>query len=137
MKAFVWVGSLVVLTAGVSQAQVCGRGLNDVTVSGSQVLNTFHPAPAGVTTAVLAGATSIPVAAARTGGGAAIATGDLLVVMQMQGAEIDQRQEGTTNGVYGDGALGADRRGVIPGATFRAGSWEYVRAAGPVTATFS
>ena len=134
MKAFVWVGSLVVLTAGVSQAQVCGRGLNDVTVSGSQVLNTFHPAPAGVTTAVLAGATSIPVAAARTGGGAAIATGDLLVVMQMQGAEIDQRQEGTTNGVYGDGALGADRRGVIPGATFRAGSWEYVRAAGPVTA---
>ncbi|MBL8918804.1 MAG: hypothetical protein JNJ54_08105 [Myxococcaceae bacterium] len=126
--------ALALLTSFTARAQVCGRGLSDVTVAGSQVLNTFHPAPPGVTTTVLAGANSIPVAAARAGGGAAIATGDLVVVIQMQGAAINRRQEGTTNGTYGDGAGGADRRGVLAGAGFRAGLYEYARAAGPVTA---
>ncbi|MBL8957333.1 MAG: adhesin, partial [Myxococcaceae bacterium] len=134
LGAFLAVAVAAAQLPGVAYAQVCGRGAGDVTVSGTQVLNTFHPSPPGVATLVLAGATSIPVAAARSGGGAAIATGDLVAVIQMQGAELDQREENLTNGIYGDGAGGADRRGVIAGATFRAGTYELARAAGPVTA---
>ncbi|MBE2248581.1 MAG: hypothetical protein IAE78_03455, partial [Myxococcus sp.] len=116
-----------------ASAQVCGRGTTDLTVAGTQVLNRFHPAPSSVTTTVLAGATSIPVGAARSGSGAAIATGDLVLVIQMQGVEIDRREENTTNGRYGDGAGGADRRGALA-TNFRAGLYELARAAGPVAA---
>jgi hypothetical protein len=119
-----------------SSAQVCGRGSTDITISGTQVLNTFHPSPIPMTgtTTVTAGATSIPVDAARSGGGAPIAAGDLVLVIQMQGVQIDRREQGTTGGRYGDGAGGADRRGATAGATFVAGRYELARAAGPVAA---
>jgi hypothetical protein len=118
-----------------SSAQVCGAGTTDITVAGTQVLNTFHPSPIPMTgtTTVAAGATSIPVDAPRAGGGAAIAAGDLVLVIQMQGVQIDRREEDTTGGRYGDGAGGADRRGATAGATFLAGRYELARAAGPVS----
>ncbi|MBN8615388.1 MAG: hypothetical protein J0L92_32635, partial [Deltaproteobacteria bacterium] len=128
--------ALSFLVAPTAHAQVCGRGTGDVTVAGTQVLNTFHPSPIPMTgaTTVAVGATSIPVDAARAGGGAAIAAGDLVLVIQMQGVQIDRREENTTGGRYGDGAGGADRRGATAGATFLAGRYELARAAGPVAA---
>ena len=52
-------------------------------VSGPQVINTYYPGAASV----FAGDTSIQVGTPR--GGAPIAAGDTLLVIQIQGAEID------------------------------------------------
>ena len=69
------------------------------------------------------GAVAIPVGASS--GAAPIAAGDLLLIMQMQDANIT-----TTNGIaYGDGSTGS---GVS--ALNSSGKYEYVRASGPVVA---
>src|SRR5512141_3173468 len=75
---------------------VCGTPGKDgpvTTLSG--VINSYYPGTANVT----AGATSIPGGAARTGGGPAITAGDLLLVVQVQGADINS----TNTNNYGDG----------------------------------
>ncbi len=68
------------------KAGVCAvPGKDGPTTTLSGVVNSYYPGTANVT----ANATSIPVGAARAGGGPAIAAGDLLLVVQMQGADLD------------------------------------------------
>lgn len=85
--------------------------------------NTYFPA-ANQTVAV--GATSVLVDAAV--GSAPIATGDLLLVIQMQGADIDA----TNTDAYGNGVAGGQATSNLNNANFTAGRYEYVVAAGPV-----
>lgn len=89
----------------------------------SGVVNTYHP---GTATAV-AGSNSLSVGAA-VGAATPIADGDLLLVIQMQGADIDT---GNT-GAYGDGVGGDPGSGLLSGSLV-AGRHEYVEATGPVS----
>src|SRR3974377_1999483 len=66
----------------------------------SGVVNAYYPA----TASAAAGATTITLGTANANGAqTAIATGDLLLVIQMQGADITS----TNNNTYGDGATGS------------------------------
>jgi len=88
----------------------------------SGVVNTYYPGTANVA----AGATSIPVGT-PTGAAGAIASGSLLLVIQMQDASIN-----TTNGVaYGNGSTGTGFTAIN-----NAGNYEYVKATGPVSGGF-
>ena len=132
---------IAILCSGNSTAQVCATpGLSGPNASLSGTLNSYYP---GTGSSVSAGATSIPVGAIdTTGGGAstAIATGDLLIVMQMQGAQINT----TNSDCYGDGAgtAGCATRvtttssyaGGNTATSYLAGNWEYCTAIGPVAA---
>lgn len=102
-----------VACAGVSQA-VPGNNLTGV-------LNTYYPG----TASVAAGATSIPVGAA-TGAGTAIAAGNLLLVIQMQDASIND----SNNVAYGNGDTG---QGFT--ALNSAGDYEFVTAQNSVGTT--
>lgn len=84
----------------------------------SGVVNTYHPGTASVT----AGATSIPIGAA-TGAGTGIATGNLLLVIQMQDASIND----SDNVAYGNGSTGAGFT-----ALNSAGNYEFVTATNSV-----
>ncbi len=129
---------------------VCGTPGNDgpaETLSG--VVNSYYPGTGNPVT----GATSIPVGTARAGGGPAIAAGDLLLVVQMQGADLNTTNDET----YGDGVGTAGTHGNtvtynttttyppttppnayaggnISNSNFTAGNYEYVVATGPVNA---
>jgi uncharacterized repeat protein (TIGR01451 family) len=87
------------------------------------VVNTYYP---GVG-AASAGATALSVGA-PSGSPSAIAAGDLLLVIQMQGAAIDS----TNTDAYGDGVAGAPASGYT--ALGGSGSYEYVRATSGVSA---
>jgi hypothetical protein len=103
---------------------VCGIPGRDGPASIGGIVNTYYPGAANVT----AGSTSIPVGA-PAGAGTAIQAGDLLVVMQMQGADIDS----TNTGSYGDGTAGDPGSGNL-GTNFSAGLYEYVVATSGVVA---
>ena len=120
-------------------AQVCatpGRDSTIPTIAG--VINTYH---AGGTGSVPIGAVSIPVGVAQPGGSAAIAPGDLLIVIQMQGAQINS----SNSDCYGDGvgAAGCATRatttasyaGGNTAANYLAGNWEYCTATSTAGAT--
>ncbi|MGA9752001.1 MAG: hypothetical protein WBS54_09450, partial [Acidobacteriota bacterium] len=83
------------------------------------VINTYYP----LTASVSAGATSIPVGSSA-GASTPISAGDLLLVMQMQAAQIDA--DDSSN--YGDGSTGSGYTSLNG-----AGSYEYVVAQGPVS----
>ena len=85
------------------------------------VVNTYYP---GVGTAT-AGATSISVGA-PTGAATAIAAGDLLLVIQMQDADINS----TNTNAYGDGVAAAPASGYT--ALNSSGLYEYVMATSAV-----
>ncbi|MFD1873664.1 hypothetical protein [Hymenobacter bucti] len=85
--------------------------------------NTYFPA----TASAAKGATSITIGMGIQGGTAAantISQGDLLLVIQMQGADIDY----TNTASYGDGVSGGGANG-NSAANFQAGTYEYVVAA--------
>ena len=119
------------------KAGVCAiPGKDGPTTTLNGVLNSYYPGSANV----VAGATSIPVGAARGGGGPAIAAGDLLLVVQMQGADLN----GENNERYGDGVGAAITGNTVVysaanayaggnlAANFQAGLYEYVVATGAV-----
>jgi len=83
-------------------------------------LNTYYP---GTTASVAAGATTIPVGT-PTGAGTAIAAGNLLLVIQMQDASINDSE----SVAYGNGYTG---QGFT--ALNSAGDYEFVTATGPVS----
>jgi uncharacterized repeat protein (TIGR01451 family) len=99
--------------AAVSQA-ISGTNLTGV-------LNTYYPGTASVT----AGATSIPVGAA-TGAGTAIAAGNLLLIIQMQDATIND----SNTAAYGNGYTGQGFTSLNS-----AGDYEFVTAQNAVPAT--
>ncbi len=117
----------VVATAATAQAQTaCGTGPNRTVSSADTVLNTYYGSPANAT--ANAGTTAVPVSGVR--GAAPVVAGDLVLVIQMQGAEIQTGQENIVGGIYGDGPGGGERRGAFDNANFIAGQYEFNIAAG-------
>ncbi|MDF7811141.1 T9SS type A sorting domain-containing protein [Hymenobacter sp. YC55] len=111
-----------VITGIKNAAGVCATPGKDgpATLDGTTTPNTYYP---GTASAAI-GATSILVGTAA-GSTTPIVAGDLLLVMQMQGAEIS-----TTNGTaYG---AGTNTGSGSLGTNYTAGTYEYVTAAGPV-----
>jgi hypothetical protein len=105
-----------------AQAQTCatpGKDGNAGTLTG--IVNTYYP---GTATAN-AGATSITIGAA-TGASTPIASGDLLLVIQMQDAGIDS----SNNSSYGDGSNGG---GIGYSAANNTGKYEFVKATSAVS----
>ena len=119
---------LFLLAAPISiQAQVCANPGKDGpggTLSG--VINTYYPGTANAN----AGATSISIGT-PSGSTTAIATGDLLLVIQMQDAAIDS----TNTSSYGDGTASTPANG--SSSLNSAGRFEYVVATGPAGPTVS
>ncbi len=103
-----------------SKAQLCGTPGKDGVGSPAGIINTYYPGASSVA----AGATSIPVGA-PTGSGTAISAGDLLLVIQTQGASINS----TDSVAYGNGSTGSGYT-----ALNGTGLYEYVVATGPVAA---
>jgi len=101
----------------------CTNGGKDGPVTISGMVNTYYPGNGSPA----AGATSIPVGTLDARGSVtAISTGDLLLVIQMQDADIDA----SNNSAYGDGL----NAGSGYTALNQAGLYEYVTATGPVAA---
>ncbi|MBE9208592.1 isopeptide-forming domain-containing fimbrial protein [Nostoc sp. LEGE 06077] len=138
--------SLILLTQTPATAQVtpnlCATPGKDGPSSLGGIINTYY---AGATnTTVAAGSSSIPVGAINPNGSTTpIAAGDLLLIIQMQGADINSSNtDSYGNGVSGGGnnsnpavapaTTGAS--GNLNNANFTAGNYEYVVATGPVTA---
>jgi uncharacterized repeat protein (TIGR01451 family) len=97
-------------------AQVCATpGKDGAAGSLTGIVNTYYPGNASVS----AGGTTLSVGAA-TGATATIATGDLLLVMQMQDATINT----SNSDVYGDGVGGDPGSGSI--ALGQSGLYEFV-----------
>ncbi|RZK63316.1 MAG: hypothetical protein EOO59_00005, partial [Hymenobacter sp.] len=87
-------------------------------------------AAAGQNTITMNGATLSGTGVAN--GGSPLAPGDLVLIVQMQGAAITTANDDT----YGDGVAGPSANGNTPGTTFIAGRYEYgVVAAGSATIT--
>ena len=96
-------------------------GLDGPNAALTGVVNSYYPA----TASAAAGATTISVGARIPAASSAIAAGDLLLIIQMQDADI----QGTNAVTYGDGATG---RGTT--ALRSTGLYEYVSAASGVVA---
>lgn len=114
----------VVVTAPGAQPLVCA-GTPPVLVDGgtlSGVINTYFPG----TASVAAGSTTLQLGAASTAGAPTpIASGDYLLVIQMQDATIDCSNTANYGGGTGSGA------GALAG-TINAGKYEFVRATSAV-----
>lgn len=135
-----------------SKAQDCNcvASSTDLTVTSGQtvVVNAYYPGSADA----LAGSTSISLGTKRTipgaftDNGGTIASGDLLLVIQMQGAEIDPTIPDITITInpgvadtyetsdYGDGAGGLDHAGFLDNGSFIAGQYEFVVATNAIGA---
>lgn len=96
----------------------------DQTISGT--VNSYYP---GLTTNLNPNATSVSLGAAQ-GASAAIQTGDLLLVIQMQGANISASDNANYGGNSGNGG---GYNGWGP--AFQAGQFEYVQATSDLPAT--
>lgn len=124
-----WLALLLVifLASREAPAQVCANAGNDGpggTLSG--VINTYYPGTASAS----AGATSISIGTS-TGAATPIASGDLLLVIQMQDASINS----TNTDSYGDGFSGAPASGYT--SLNNSGRYEYVVATSAAGATVS
>ena len=78
--AILCVGGMVAIVPQSALAQVCGTPGKDGAASPSGVINSYYP---GTGTAS-AGTTTLNIGTIRSGGGAAIADGDLVLIIQMQ-----------------------------------------------------
>ena len=129
-RPFRYYFTLVMLLAGYFFGPIYGFGqtcpLNGTT-SITNYPNTFYP---GSQATVSAGAKSITLGAASLGTDA-IKIGDILLVIQMQGAQI-----GTSNdNSYGDGVSSPIANGYLNNANLLAGNMEYVLATNTVPLT--
>jgi uncharacterized repeat protein (TIGR01451 family) len=115
-------GNNTFVSVATVQSVACGSVAQAAPGTGlTGVLNTYYPG----TASVAAGATSITVGAA-TGAGSAIAAGDLLLVIQMQDASIND----SNNVDYGNGDTGQGFTSLNS-----AGDYEFVTAQSAVPAT--
>ena len=124
-------------------APVCSTGSDgSVTIGAAETrVNVYFaaPDPAISETTVAAGSTSIPIDAALGGQATnlhpsistTIAAGDVLIIAQMIGAEIDTTDNHASTGDYGDGPGGLDQAGSLS-TNLTAGQYEFVVATGPV-----
>jgi uncharacterized repeat protein (TIGR01451 family) len=111
--ALLCVGSILAIVPQSALAQVCGTPGKDGVGSLGGVVNTYYPGT-GTTSA---GSTTIGIGTMRSGGGATIAAGDLVLIMQMQDGSLTNFTNTTS---YGEGPTG------ISGSV---GSYEYARVA--------
>jgi uncharacterized repeat protein (TIGR01451 family) len=114
--------ALAVLCWQPAAAQVCAQpgSAGDVVVAGG-IVNTYWTPANGTYTA---GSTSIALGSQR-GAGATLAEGDLVLVIQMQCANLDA----SDTLAYGDGAAGEPAAGYTdPGTGCLAGRYQFVRA---------
>ena len=141
---------LAATTFGVSAAYaapVCSTGVDGTVVIGSSAtrVNVYYaaPDPALTTTTVAAGSTVIPVDTVlgpkatnlHSSISPAIAAGDILIVAQMIGAEIDTANNHESSGNYGDGPNPPgtlEQAGSLNTANSTAGRYEFVIATGPI-----
>src|SRR4029077_169340 len=101
-----------------SQSNTCATpAKNGAGATLSTIINTYYP-PSAANVTVNAGATSVTLGAS-TGAATAIASGDLLVFIQMQDAAINT----TNTSSYGDGATGAGSTNLN-----NSGMYEFVKA---------
>jgi len=120
--------SMAVGLASEALAQSCAAPGREGPGTLTSVINTYYP---GVDGTVAAGSTSVPVGAIDTSSGGqttAVVAGDLVVVMQVQDADISTGNADT----YGDGVAGGGATGAQ--ALNGAGRYEYCVATGPVAA---
>jgi hypothetical protein len=120
-RIFLLLVGLLLFAAVPAYANWCAMPGRDGSATLSGVVNTYYPG----STTVAAGATSITVGAA-TGAGQSIATGDLLLVIQMQDGTFDS----SNNDGYGDNVNGGNASGYT--AIQQAGAYEFVRAGSAV-----
>ncbi len=114
-------------------AQVCATPGKDIAVTSiAGTVNSYYP---GTAASVAAGSQTIAIGAISTGGSSApIAAGDLLIVIQMQGAQISS----SNSDCYGDGVgtAGCTTRSTTSASyaggnltsNYFAGNWEYCTA---------
>lgn len=115
--------SITTAISGIANAAgVCATPGKDgpVSLTSTATPNTYYPG----TASAAAGATSISVGT-PVGSPTPIAAGDLLLVMQMQGADINT----TNSSAYGSGTTSGSGN---LSTNYTAGTYEYVTAAGPV-----
>lgn len=106
-------------------SQVCstGRDGSFIATSEDEIINTYYAAPTKESV-LSAGSMTIQLGAPR-GASHKVAVGDRLMIIQMQGAEVDSRPGIWFHDAYGDGPGSLDRAGYKAG-TLRAGAYELV-----------
>ncbi|MDP4210780.1 MAG: Ig-like domain-containing protein, partial [Bacteroidota bacterium] len=131
-----------------SSPQKCSVGSVEITINKQAVVTPACDASIPITTTLTtqpntyfsisgsvsapAGSTSITVGALNSLGASTVITaGDKLLVIQMQGADINY----TNTDAYGDGIAGGFANGVLYNSNFTAGYYEYVVAANDFTST--
>ncbi|HTL08102.1 MAG TPA: hypothetical protein VL307_07605, partial [Chitinophagaceae bacterium] len=112
----------LLLACNFSYAQKCATPGKDGSGSIAGIVNTYFPGTASIS----AGVTSITIGAGL-GASTPISTGDLLLIIQTQGADV----QGTNSNVYGDNAASTPANGYLS-TNLTAGLYEYVVAAGNV-----
>lgn len=112
--------SRVAYAAGPEAALCTNPGKDGAGGTLTGVVNTYYPVDASVA----AGATSIPVGSPQ-GASTPISAGDLLILMQTQGATIDASNTAS----YGDGTGAGSGFTALNGS----GTYEYLIASGPVS----
>ncbi|OQP57710.1 hypothetical protein A3860_08750 [Niastella vici] len=121
VKCFLVILCIAILSVNTVQAQTCP---SPVTATITSFSNTYYP---GQLATVSAGSTSVTIDGA-TYGTTPISAGDVLLIIQMQGAQINS----TNNNTYGDSVSG---RGYLNNAELYAGNMEYVIATNSVPLT--
>jgi hypothetical protein len=126
MRIFI---ALMCMLGGIAVAQVCATPSRDSAITSiAGIINSCYPSTAG---AVPVNSSAIPIGPIAAGNITPIAAGDLVIVMQMQGAEINT----TNSDCYGDGAgtAGCATRTTTSASyasgnlttNYMAGNWEY------------
>ena len=116
-------------TSSVSAAPLCASPPLSGTTNVTGVVNTYYPGTNGTLPAGQA-STTVTVGTAR-GAATPIAVGDLVAVVQMQGADINS----SNTAAYGDGVAGGVARGFLTNANFVAGLYEYATVTSVVGST--
>ena len=121
VSCFLVILCMVILSLNTVQAQTCPP---PVTSTITSFPNTYYP---GQQAMVSAGSTSVTIGAAGYGT-TPVSAGDVLLIIQMQGAQINS----ANNNTYGDGISGS---GYLNNAELYAGNMEYVIATNSVPLT--
>ena len=117
------IGTSVVVGSGlfvptIAAAPLCATPPLSGTTSVSGVINTYYPGQTSITAGTANTTTTV---GTSRGSVTPIAVGDLVMVMQMQGAQINS----TNTNSYGDGVSSATASGYLTNASFVAGLYEY------------
>ncbi len=116
--------SLHALTGAAFATNVCATPGRDLSITVTGVVNTYWSSTASVS----AGATSI-VLGSSTGAATSIASGDLVLIIQMQDAQFNSANSSS----YGDGVAGGAATGFT--ALNQSGVYEFARATNGVATT--